>query len=186
MAKKILGIILNIFIVIAVIIIILVVYSMVQTKMMKKDYVNIAGFTILQVATGSMSPTMEEKDIIVAKILSKEQALSLGIDDIVIYQEKNYMITHRIVKVEKDEFVTKGDANNTSDNPIKKDEVIGKVVHIISDIGIWEKVLTEPQVYISIMMTITLWGITFLYKPEKKVNTTGEKANENKGDEKKE
>jgi len=186
MAKKIFGIILNIFIVIAVIIIVLIIYSIVQTKMLKKDYVNFCGYTVFQVATGSMAPTMSEKDIIIAKVLNEEQVKKLKIDDIIIYKEQNAMITHRIIEIDKDKITTRGDANNAADKPIDRNDVIGEVVHIIPDIGVWEKVFTTPEVYISVIVTITLWGITFLYKPEEKIIASGEKTNENKDNEKKE
>lgn len=198
MAKKILGILLNSLIVIAVIIIVLVIYSVIQTKMLKKDYVNFFGYTVFQVATGSMSSTMEIKDIIIVKILMSEE---LKVDDIVVYKQEKATITHRIIEIDKDKITTKGDANNAKDKPIARSDIIGKVVKIIPNIGIWEKVFTTPKVYISIIITITLWGVTILYKPEKpeksnkpnkrykpekKINTGGEKTNEEKADDKKE
>ena len=161
--KKALGITLNILIVIVVLIVIVSIYSVIQVKMLNKSYVNFFGYATFQVATGSMSGEMEVKDIIIANILNEEKKQELKVDDIVVFQEGNNLITHRIIEIDGDNITTKGDANNTADVPIKKDDVIAKVVKVVRNIAIWEKVFTTPQVYISIIVTITLFGITFAY-----------------------
>ena len=47
-----------------------------------------------------------------------------------IVKKENVFITHRIEQINEDSIIAKGDNNNTEDEPIKKDEVIGKVVFI--------------------------------------------------------
>lgn len=132
-----------------------------------------------------MHPEMEVKDITIVKILNEEQKNSLEVNDIVVFKEAKGMITHRIVKIEGEYITTKGDANNTNDDPIKKQDVVGEVVNIIPKIGVWEKVFTTPKVYIAIVITITLWGITFLYKPTEKINLSRREADEKKDDKRK-
>ena len=61
-------------------------------------------------------------------------------------------------------IITKGDANNTTDNPITRSEVIGKVIKIIPNIAIWKKVFTSPKVIISVITTIIFFGIAFSFK----------------------
>ena len=48
--------------------IILCVYTFVVTDILKKDHVNVFGYTYFVVATGSMSGTIEVNDIIFVKI----------------------------------------------------------------------------------------------------------------------
>lgn len=163
MSKKILEIILNIIILIIVIIAIFVVYNFVQTKILNKEYCNIFGYTIFQVSTGSMSNTIEVDDIVIVK-LNKE---NLKENDIIVFKQDENIITHRIIKKENDKITTKGDANNAEDNPIKQDDVIGKVIKIIPNIAIWKKVLKTPKVIISIIITITLFIISISLKDEK-------------------
>ena len=66
--------------------------------------------------------------------------------------------------MEQDIIITKGDANNTPDNPIDKNVVVGKVIKIIPRLGVWKKTLTEPKVLVSIIVTLTLFSIAFSYK----------------------
>jgi len=161
--NKIFSIFLDVLIGIIVIVILFVLYSLIQTKMLHKDCANFFGYTILQVSTGSMRDTLQEKDIIIVKILNKTQIENLNENDIILYKQDNALIVHRIVRIENSTIITKGDANNTEDKPIQKDIVIGKMVKVISKVGIWQKVFTTPKVYVSIIITISLFGITFLY-----------------------
>ena len=47
----------------------------------------------------------------------------------VIEENKEYYVTHRIIEEKENEFITKGDANNKSDNcKIYENAIIGKVI----------------------------------------------------------
>ena len=78
---------------------------------------------IYNVKTGSMEDNIHVGDYI---LILKKTNYKVG--DIVTYKREDYMITHRIVKIENDTYITKGDANNTEDEAIKKDSIVGKVV----------------------------------------------------------
>ena len=62
------GHILNILLFIVSILIIIGVYYIVQIKVFQNDYSNLFGYTFFEVATGSMSSTIEIGDIVVVKI----------------------------------------------------------------------------------------------------------------------
>ena len=162
-AKNVFGIILNILIVIVIIFVLIIVIGIVQTRILKNEYSSYFGYSFFQVATGSMSPTMEEKDIIIMNILNDEEKEELQIDDIVVFMQGRSFITHRITEISENKITTKGDANNAKDKPVQRKDIIGKVVTIIPKIGVWEKVLTSPEVYISIFVTMILWGVTLSY-----------------------
>lgn len=84
----------------------------------------IAGLiTIFRVETGSMEKSIHTGDYI---MIVKSNNLRKG--DVVTYKQEGYYVTHRIVKIEKDKIITKGDANNTEDKEIEVKDVIGKVV----------------------------------------------------------
>mgnify|MGYP005795448083 FL=1 len=159
--SKILGIILNILLIIAFLILIFGIYYNVQTKLLNKEYVNIFGYTFFEVATGSMSGSIEVGDVVLVKITNEVQE-----NDIIVFKENNSFITHRIVKKDGNIITTKGDANNTEDNPITIDKVLGKVTYVIENIGIIRKVITSPAVLISITITLILLGIIVIYKPK--------------------
>lgn len=159
--SKILGIILNILLIIAFLILIFGIYYNVQTKLLNKEYVNIFGYTFFEVATGSMSGSIEVGDVVLVKITNEVQE-----DDIIVFKENNSFITHRVVKKDGDIITTKGDANNTEDSPITIDKVLGKVTGVIENVGIIRKVITSPAVLISITITLILLGIVVIYKPK--------------------
>ena len=159
--SKILGIILNILLIIAFLILIFGIYYNVQTKLLNKEYVNIFGYTFFEVATGSMSGSIEVGDVVLVKITNEVQE-----NDIIVFKENNSFITHRVVKKDGDIITTKGDANNTEDSPITIDKVLGKVTGVIENVGIIRKVITSPAVLISITITLILLGIIVIYKPK--------------------
>lgn len=145
---------LDIGITITIIIVILLLYGTFQTEVQKKDYSNIFGYTVFQVSTGSMSGTIEVEDIIIVKILDNEEELKEN--DIIVFKQDKNIITHRLIEIKENELITKGDANNAQDKPIQKNQVIGKVIKIIPNVAIWKKVVLSKQVYIPIIITITL------------------------------
>lgn len=110
-----------------------------------------------------MAKTINIKDIVIIKI-TKE----VNKNDIVTYFDGNVLITHRIIEMSNKNIVTKGDANNSKDNPITKDQIVGKVVYIIPQIGIWQKVLTTPKVIISGSISICLLYFVCTSKDKRK------------------
>ena len=148
---------LNSMIIIAVIVLIVLTYSFLQIKIEGKKYVNIFGYSAFQVASGSMLNTIHVGDIIIAKIDNEFD--HFAIDDIIVFNQEDNIITHRIIDIKGNQIITKGDANNTADQPITIDAVIGKVIKIIPNIAIWKKVFTSPEVVILIILTVNLWGI---------------------------
>lgn len=148
----------NILTIIVILAIIFCLYSFVSLKVLSKDYVNFFGYTFFQVATGSMTGTIEVGDAVVVKITDEYQ---LG--DIVTYQSGDDFITHRIIEETDDYIIAKGDANNTNDNPIDKSLVLGKVVQIIPKVGVWKDTLLTPKVIILIFATLFMFSLLFAY-----------------------
>lgn len=141
------------------IIAILIIWGFIQLNIQNKEYVNIFGYSILSTETGSMSPTIEIGDVIVIKIGDEIKE-----NDIITYKQDDVLITHRIEQIDGDTIITKGDFNNTFDEPIKRNQVIGKVVHVIHHVEIWKKVFTDMHVIIPMIITIILFIILVSYK----------------------
>ena len=57
-----------------------------------------------------------------------------------------------------------GAANNAIDVAITQDVIIGKVIKIYENAGIWQKILTTPQVVVMIFVTLILFDLAFSYK----------------------
>ena len=152
-----LGCILNILITVVVVITIIGLYYMAQVKILNKDYANVFGYTFFEVATGSMANTINIGDIVVVKVNEAFKE-----NDIIVYKEENSFITHRVIKIDGQDLITRGDANNSEDKPIKSDQILGKVIYIIPKIGIWRKVLASPEILGMIIIFIILLGVVLM------------------------
>ena len=152
-----LGCILNILIMVVVVITIIGLYYMAQVKILNKDYANIFGYTFFEVATGSMANTINIGDIVVVKVNEAFKE-----NDIIVYKEENSFITHRVIKIDGQDLITRGDANNSEDKPIKSDQILGKVIYVIPKIGIWRKVLASPEILGMIIISIILLGVVLM------------------------
>ena len=94
----------------------------IYNKFINKDNKFLIGkYYIFQIVTGSMENELFAGDYIVV-----EKSDNYKVGDIITYMEDDYYITHRINEINESEIITKGDANNSSDNPISKDQIIGK------------------------------------------------------------
>ncbi|MEG1009983.1 MAG: S24 family peptidase [Clostridia bacterium] len=111
------------------IMIMLCVYILVTTGIFKQDYANVFGYTYFQVKTGSMTGEIEKDDLIIVKLTNKVVE-----NDIITFKDNKDFITHRLIKINNNQLLTKGDANNTLDEPINKTQVIGKVVFVVSTV----------------------------------------------------
>lgn len=152
-----LGCILNILIMVVVVITIIGLYYMAQVKILNKDYANIFGYTFFEVATGSMANTINIGDIVVVKVNEAFKE-----NDIIVYKEENSFITHRVIKIDGQDLITRGDVNNSEDKPIKSDQILGKVIYIIPKIGIWRRVLASPEILGMIIISIILLGVVLM------------------------
>lgn len=151
--EKVIHTILNILIFVGIFIMILVGYNYVQLQILNKSYTNFFGYTIFEISTGSMKDTLNIYDIVIVKI-TKE----VNQNDIITYQYGDEMITHRIIEMKENEIITKGDANNSEDKKITKENVIGKVIFVCPKAGIWIRVFSEPKVLVSLCITLILIG----------------------------
>ena len=123
--KKIFKFIASIFLVVLVT---LSIYTFIVTDIMKKDYVNIFGYTYFVVASGSMSGTIEVDDVIFVQLTK-----NVKVNDVITYKSKDGdIITHRLIETKGGNYVAKGDMNNSVDDIITKDQIIGKVSCSIS------------------------------------------------------
>ena len=156
--QKIVGKIVNVLIVIVIIAIIFCVYCAFSIKVLGNKYVNIFGYSIFEVATGSMHGSIEINDAVLVKIDDEYK-----VNDIVTYQNGEDYITHRVIEIEEDYVITKGDANNVNDNPIDKKLILGRVVKVLPKLGVWKKVLLTPKVIILILVTLFIFSILFSY-----------------------
>ncbi len=94
-----------------------------------------------------MHPTYNRGDIIIIEKLTEQELNNLSLNTIIVYKQNNNYIAHRIVKINKTNnkisYITKGDANNTTDT-------IEVLPHNI--LGIYKfhlKYLGYPSIYLN-------------------------------------
>lgn len=95
----------------------------------------IFGIEMYGILTGSMEPACPTGSLVYVKPVNPE---SLQEKDIVTFQKGNLVITHRVVKndVQKEELITKGDANNANDiQPVAYKQIKGKVALTVPLLG---------------------------------------------------
>ncbi|MBQ8611066.1 MAG: signal peptidase I [Oscillospiraceae bacterium] len=104
------------------------------------------GYGAAVVLSGSMEPTFSTGDLIVVR----EEA-AYATDDIVVYQDGNILVVHRILALDGETVTTKGDANNTADVPIALSAIRGRVLFHIPGAGSVVNFLKTP---VGIILTI--------------------------------
>lgn len=166
--EKITNIILDFLIVIFGIFLLISIYNNVQINMLGNEYSSFFGYSTFEVQTGSMADTINPGDWIVVKITK-----DVELEDIITYSHDGEFITHRVVERYKDSFVTKGDANNGKDDPISKNQVVGKVIKILPGFGIIRKTFFNPLVLITLILT--MYSIGFVLRSAKKTADVNQK-----------
>ena len=122
------------------------------------------GYSVLVIATGSMSGSIEAGDVVVVKDTGDYET-----GDVVTYLPigETVTVTHRIVRTEGNRYYTKGDANLSEDpEPVYFKQIVGEVVLTIPKVGIFIEWLKTPSGIISAVafMALVVIGIGLLKK----------------------
>ena len=96
------------------------------------NVVDIFGYSVLKVETGSMEPTLHVGDFIIIRRCDPEEIVRGDIISYYTEQEdiSGMLITHRVIEVTRDgTFIARGDANPVSDAlPVKPENILGVYV----------------------------------------------------------
>lgn len=136
-------------------------YIVVSPKIFKNFYP--FGIKTAIVLTGSMEPTLNIDDFVILRELKGR----VNVNDIVSYKrpdEKNEVL-HRVVSVDKNIVITKGDANNKEDDPIDVMQITGVYVRKVKYLGKIIAFFTKP---LGVSFTVTLFLIILLFPTSKK------------------
>ena len=115
----------------------------------------ILGYNYKTVLTGSMEPAIPVGSIVITKEKS-----SYEIEDIISFQEEGAIITHRIISIDRERYITKGDANNVADTEeVQQKQILGKVILTIPLLGYLVMWLMSPFGIISLFIIIGIWYI---------------------------
>ena len=124
----------------------------------------LCSYSLFVVSSGSMEPTIKVGSLIV---VNKEYEIKE--QKIITFYRQSQPITHRIVKIDGNQIITKGDANVANDPwTIQKDEIIGEVIITIPYIGY---VLFFVRKYYFIVILFMLgWIVIKRYEKNNKAN----------------
>lgn len=119
------------------------------------------GFGMTVVLSGSMEPELSIDDLL---IVTPSDSYEVG--DVVVYQTQRTAVVHRIVSINSEEIITRGDANNTDDDPITKENIKGKVVCAIPFVGLIVNLIKTPVGTI-LLLGIAIWLLEASFKKDK-------------------
>ena len=127
------------------------------------------------VASGSMIPVLQVYDILIVQGHISFEDIEIG--DIIVFNrpsDHDRVIVHRVVSITEDDpktVRTKGDANAASipgtDYPITDNEYIGKVEHVIPQLGYFTQLIKPPVNYIIIVVVIGVMILKWQLKKKK-------------------
>ena len=138
------------------------IYNMNASQLLQNQLPMPFGYGLGTVLTGSMEPEISEGDLIVVK-----ESDELQVNDIVVFEDGNSLVVHRIIELEGDSIVTKGDANNTADEPITSSLVRGKVIAWIPYVGMFVDFIKTP-IGIVIVLALAILLLEFTSQREKR------------------
>lgn len=115
------------------------VYSMNASRLAGNSVPMPFGVGAAVVLSGSMEPELSTGDLL---IIAERESYNVG--DVVVYQDGRTAVTHRIVSISGNEVITRGDANNTEDEPITLEQIKGEVVLAIPCMGFVVNAIKTP------------------------------------------
>ena len=109
------------------------------------------GFRIYRVISGSMQPALQIGDVIIVK-----KSTNYAERDIITYSNGLTTITHRIIAINNDKVITKGDSNEVDDKPINKEQIVGKFFFRISNFSLFSIILSKNVIYLIMIFLLVL------------------------------
>jgi signal peptidase len=83
-------------------------------------------YPMASITSGSMWPNLKQGDMVFIKGVSSKNEINVG--DIVVYKNPMGFTIHRVIQKNASTIITKGDANNVDDAPVKYEDLVGKTL----------------------------------------------------------
>lgn len=116
------------------------------------------------VMSGSMEPAIMTNELILVKA---EDSYEIG--DVVVFQSGSTLVVHRIVAMDGETVTTRGDANNTEDQPVTMEQIKGRVFAHIPYVGTVVRMIKTPVATIALIVgAVLLVEIPFRKEKAKK------------------
>ena len=146
------------------------------------NLINMFGYKSYVIKTDSMEPTININDVVINKEVNQEE---IEVGDVITFQYKGEVITHRITKIdnenEETQYTTKGDNNNIEDTfKITYENIKGKYVLTIPYLGKVVQLLENKLLFLIILLIILIFIFVQLQNQEKMDNRREKKKIEDK------
>ncbi len=161
-----------------VLLVILIGIVFVQKKTNPDEIPTILGYKPFIVLSGSMETELYKGDLAIVKNVDVND---LKVNDIIAFKDTdNYIVTHRIVEIIKDngvtKFVTKGDNNNIKDSGyVEEDNIEGIYINKISGFGNVLLFMQKPSTLIVTLIIIAVGETIFILIDNSKLSLSDRK-----------
>ncbi len=146
-------------------------YLMLAPKLFNNPNPTVFGYSTAVVVSGSMAPTINVEDMVIIK-----KADDYKVGDIISFTNGKSRVTHRIIEITPEGYITQGDANNSQDiAPIPVQAVTGKVIKTIPGVGNIIRFIQSPLCVMILVMIAALIMLIPLLFPKENINENGEK-----------
>ena len=125
------------------------IYNFVNLKVLKNDMTTVGGYSMLEVVSGSMEPSIHIGDMII--IDTKDKIYNAN-DIVTFYDENGSFVTHRIISRTGDIVITQGDNNESPDPEFHTSKIVGKFVFRIQGLGFLLKAFQSPMTMVLILI----------------------------------
>jgi signal peptidase I len=78
----------------------------------------------------SMSPSILDGEYITVE---PKRADEISVGDIVVYFKQNALLAHRLIAVERERYILRGDSANFCDHPVSAEDIAGRVICVERD-----------------------------------------------------
>lgn len=150
------------------------IWVFVQTKISPNKIPSIFGYKPFIVLSGSMESELYKGDLAIVKNVDSK---SLKENDIIAFRDdENHVVTHRIIDIVDDGFITKGDNNNNKDSgTVSKEKIEGLYVYKINGLGNVLLVMQKPLTLGIILLIIIVGGVLWILLDNNKLSVSERK-----------
>lgn len=123
-----------------------------------------SGYKILNILTGSMTPTMPKDTVILVKEIPLED---VEIGDVVTFKVGENNVTHRVVEKETQGrnivLKTQGDAaeNQGTRETVTAKNFVGVVIYHVKDLGILLDIIKENIIVITVCIVLAMFIVVY-------------------------
>ena len=130
------------------------------------------GYYAFKIGSGSMQPYLKVNDFVIVKNTDIYK-----VKDVITYKDNDEYITHRIIEIQDDNIITKGDFNDLEDKPITKKKIIGKVLFKLSLFRWISDIFFKPITLVILLIIGIIITILWPNKEKRKCSLCKRKEN---------